>query len=265
MSRRRGKVMETDKQPLFSHLSELRSRLLWSVVVMTAASILAYFYVEELYGFLVRPLANAMGPDDSQRLIYTDLTEAFFTYVKVSFFAGCFATFPFIALQIWRFMSPGLFDSEKKTLLPFLIGAPILFFCGGATVYFLVLPLAFKFFLSFQSNADQTVLPIMLEAKVGEYLDLIMVLIFAFGLCFQMPIIMGILARAGVITEHTLSSKRRYAVVIIFALSAFLTPPDIISQICLAVPLVGLYEISILLVKYMNNKNKNKNLSDDPA
>ncbi len=253
-----------DKQHLFDHLAELRARLLWSVVVMVAASILAYFYVEDIYGFLVRPLANAMGPSDSQRLIYTDLTEAFFTYVKVSFFAGCFATFPFIATQIWKFVSPGLFESEKKTLLPFLIGAPILFFCGGATVYFILLPLAFRFFLSFQSSAEQTVLPIMLEAKVGEYLDLIMLLIFAFGLCFQLPIIMGILGRAGIVTEQMLASKRRYAIVIIFVIAAFLTPPDIISQICLAIPLMGLYELSILLVRYMNH-NKNKNLSHDDS
>lgn len=244
--------MVENKEPLLSHLSELRSRLMWSILVMVAASIIAYFYVEEIYGFLVKPLADAMGPNDTQRLIYTNLTEAFFTYIKVSFFTGCFVTFPFIALQIWKFVSPGLFESEKKTLLPFLIGAPILFFCGGALVYYIVLPLAWKFFLSFQSSADQTTLPIMLEAKVGDYLDLVMVLIFAFGLCFQLPIIMGILARAGVITAEMLASKRRYATVIIFIIAAFLTPPDIISQISLAIPMMGLYEISILLVKYMH-------------
>lgn len=257
--------MDQTKHHLYDHLSELRSRLLWSVGVMVLASIIAYFFSKDIYGFLVRPLANAMGPHDSQRLIYTDLTEAFFTYIKVSFFTGAFVTFPFIALQIWKFISPGLFSHEKKTLLPFLIAAPILFFCGGALLYYLVLPLAFNFFLSFQSSADQTVLPVMLEAKVGEYLDLVMLLIFAFGLCFQLPVVMGLLARAGVITPETLTSKRRYAVVFFFALAAFLTPPDIISQVCLAIPLLGLYEISILLVKYMKRMSTEQKADNDSA
>lgn len=243
--------MDTDKQHLFDHLSELRSRLLWSLLVMGGASLIAYIFVKDIYGFLVKPLADAMGPDDSRRLIYTNLTEAFFTYLKVAFFTGAFTTFPFIAVQIWRFISPGLFVHEKKTLLPLLIGAPILFFLGGSIVYFLVLPLAFHFFLGFQSTGDQTVLPVMLEAKVSDYLDLIMILIFAFGLCFQMPIVLAILGKVGVVSPEMLAQKRRYAIVIIFVIAAFLTPPDVISQICLAVPLMALYEISIILVKYM--------------
>lgn len=240
------------QQHIFAHLSELRTRLLWSLLVMAGASIVAYVFVKDIYGFLVKPLAQAMGPQDSQRLIYTDLTEAFFTYIKVAIFTGCFITFPFILMQIWRFVSPGLFSHEKNTLLPFLIGAPVLFFLGGSLVYFFILPVAFKFFLSFQSTGDQTVLPIMLEAKVGEYLDLIMVLIFAFGICFQLPVIMGILAKGGLVTPKFLAEKRRYAIVIIFTIAAFITPPDVISQISLAIPLMGLYELSILLVKYMN-------------
>ncbi len=240
------------KQPLFDHVSELRTRLLWAIVAMAIGTAISYHFVKDIYGFLVKPLADAMGPDDSQRLIYTDLTEAFFTYLKVSMFAGGFFTFPFLLLQIWLFVSPGLFPKEKKTVLPFLIASPLLFIMGGAIVYYIVLPLAWSFFLSFQSSGDETVLPIMLEAKVGDYLNLVMVLIFAFGLCFQLPVIMAFLAKAGMITAKTLVSKRRYAIVGIFVVAAILTPPDVISQFSLAVPLMGLYEISILLVRYLN-------------
>lgn len=240
------------KQPLFDHVSELRNRLLWAIGAMLLGTAISYHFVKDIYGYLVRPLADAMGPGDSQRLIYTDLTEAFFTYLKVSMFAGGFITFPFLILQIWLFVSPGLFPKEKKTVLPFLIASPMLFILGGATVYYGVLPLAWKFFLSFQSSSDETVLPIMLEAKVGDYLNLVMVLIFAFGICFQLPVVMAFLAKAKLITAKTLVSKRRYAIVGIFVAAAILTPPDVISQFSLAVPLMGLYEISILLVRYLN-------------
>lgn len=242
---------ETHK-PVLQHLTELRNRLLWSVLALVAGTAACYLFKEHIYGFLVKPLADAMGPGDSQRLIYTDLTEAFFTYIKVSIFAGAFLTFPVVATQVWLFLAPGLYKREKLTLLPFLIASPVLFFMGGATVYYIVLPLAWKFFLQFQSTGAETVLPIMLEARVGEYLDLVMTLIFAFGLCFQLPIVLGILAKTGVITDQWLVKKRRYAVVLVFIVAAFLTPPDIISQISLAVPLMGLYELSILLIRYLN-------------
>ena len=198
-----------------------------------------------------------MGPNDTQRLIYTDLTEAFFTYLKVSIFAGGFFTFPFLLLQVWLFVSPGLFPKEKKVIIPFLVASPTLFVIGGAIVYFLVLPMAWQFFLSFQSSGSDTVLPIMLEARVGEYLDLVMVLIFAFGICFQMPVVMAFLGKAGVISAKTLVSKRRYAIVGIFVVAAILTPPDVISQFSLAIPLLILYEISILLVRYLNPDESN--------
>jgi sec-independent protein translocase protein TatC len=201
---------------------------------------------------LVQPLADAMGEGSSQRLIYTDLTEAFFTYLKVAMFAGGFLTFPFLMLQVWLFVAPGLYPKEKKSILPFLFASPLLFVLGGLLVYYGVLPMAWKFFLSFQSSADETVLPVMLEAKVGDYLNLVMILIFAFGICFQMPVIMAFLAKAGLITAKTLVSKRRYAIVGIFVVAAILTPPDVISQFALAIPLMALYEISILLVRYLN-------------
>lgn len=241
-----------EARPLLEHLAELRTRLLWSIGFMLAGTVICYLFNEKIYGFLVRPLAAAMTPEDSNRLIYTNLTEAFFTYLKVSIFAGIFLTFPVVMTQIWLFISPGLYQHERKTVLPFLIASPILFFLGGALVYYAVLPMAWSFFLSFQSSGKDTVLPIMLEARVSEYLDLIMTLIFAFGLCFQLPILLGLLARAGVITADWLVRRRRYAIVIVFIVAAFLTPPDIISQISLAIPLMGLYEFSILLIRRLN-------------
>lgn len=244
--------MEQDKQPLLNHMVELRNRLLWAVGFLFVGTFISYQFVQSIYGFLVQPLADAMGEGSSQRLIYTDLTEAFFTYLKVAMFAGGFLTFPFLMLQVWLFVAPGLYPKERKSILPFLIASPLLFVMGGLLVYYGVLPMAWKFFLSFQSSADETVLPVILEAKVGEYLNLVMILIFAFGICFQMPVIMAFLAKAGLITAKTLVSKRRYAIVGIFVVAAILTPPDVISQFALAIPLLALYEISILLVRYLN-------------
>lgn len=244
--------MDQPKQHLLEHINELRNRLLWAVGALIVGTGGAYHFAKDIYGFLVRPLADAMGDGANQRMIYTDLTEAFFTYLKVAMFAGGFFTFPFLMLQIWLFVSPGLFPKERKVVLPFLVASPALFILGGAIVYYLVLPLAWTFFLGFQSAADETVLPIMLEAKVGDYLNLVMVLIFAFGLCFQLPVVLSFLAKAKLITAKSLVSKRRYAIVGIFIVAAILTPPDVISQFSLALPLWALYEISILLVRYLN-------------
>lgn len=237
---------------LLAHLIELRRRLLWAFLAMGAGMGLCFVFVEPIYGFLVAPLAQAMGPESSGRLIYTGLTEAFFTYMKVAFFAGVFATMPILLTQIWLYVAPGLYKAERRAFLPFLVATPVLFFAGGAMVYYVVMPAAWPFFLSFQSTGAETALPIQLEARVSEYLDLVMTLIFAFGLCFQMPVLLGLLGRAGLVSADGLRKKRKYAVVVVFVLAAFLTPPDVISQILLAIPLLGLYEVSILLVQKLH-------------
>lgn len=246
--------MNENTRPLMEHLLKLRTRLIWVFAAMIVGTLISFNFVESIYGVLVRPLADAMGEGDTQRLIYTGLTEAFFTYFKVAFFSGVFITFPFLLLQVWKFIAPGLYKNERRTFLPFLIATPVLFFIGAAMVYFIVLPMAWPFFMSFQSTGAETALPIQLEARVSEYLDLIMTLIFAFGLCFQMPVVLTLLARAGLITAQHLRQFRRYAIVIIFVIAAIITPPDVLSQVMLAVPLIALYELSILLIHHVQSK-----------
>lgn len=252
-----------DKQPLTGHLMELRKHLMWVFAAMALGTGVCFIFVEHIYGFLVEPLANAMEEGGTNRLIYTGLTEAFFTYLKVAFFAGIFLTFPVLLTQIWRFIAPGLYGDEKNAFLPFLIATPLLFFAGGAVVYYGIIPMAWPFFLSFQSTGAETALPIQLEARVSEYLDLIMTLIFAFGLCFQLPVLLTLMGKAGLVTSKGLASKRKYAVIFTFVVAAFLTPPDIISQVGLAVPILGLYEISILLVRMFEKQRTQKASADN--
>tara|TARA_B100001029_G_scaffold103788_1_gene85541 strand:- start:1961 stop:2725 length:765 start_codon:yes stop_codon:yes gene_type:complete len=240
-----------------SHIEELRKRLIHSFIFLSIFFIVCYFFAEYLYGFLVEPYSKAVANDGvERRLIFTALQETFLTYIKVAFFAAFFVTCPFILMQIWKFIAPGLYKHEKSAILPYLIITPILFFLGGILVYYLIMPLAIKFFLSFESTGLNTNLPIQLEAKVNEYLSLIMKLIFAFGLSFQLPVVLSLLARIGMIDSQFLKERRKYVVVIIFAAAAILTPPDPVTQIGLAIPLLILYELSIFSVNIIEKKAK---------
>jgi sec-independent protein translocase protein TatC len=241
-----GIAADETKMPLLEHLLELRTRLIYCFVALIIMFFIAYGFSEHIYAFLVQPLADIMHKSGGQRrLIYTALHEAFFTYLKVSFFAAMFVSFPFIAMQFWRFVAPGLYKHEKRTLAPFLVATPVLFFMGGALVYYLIFPMAWQFFLGFETTGVDGSLPIQLEAKVDQYLSLVMQLIFAFGLCFELPVVITLLARIGIVNSKGLRAKRKYAIVIAFVAAAILTPPDVISQIGLAVPTIMLYEISI--------------------
>jgi len=250
---------ETNKQSSFiSHLTELRSRLLKSIIYLFLFFIVCYYFSEEIYRFLVQPYADAVKSDQiERRMIFTALHETFITYLKVAFFTAMFVASPIILSQIWKFLAPGLYKNEKKALLPYLIATPTLFLLGGMLVYYLVMPLAIKFFLTFETSAQLNNLPIQLEAKVNEYLSLIMRLIFAFGISFQLPVLLTLLAKVGFVDSQYLKKRRRYVIVIIFAVAAVLTPPDPITQIGLAIPLLILYELSIFSVKLTEKKKDN--------
>jgi|TARA_B100000809_G_scaffold56054_1_gene52010 sec-independent protein translocase protein TatC len=249
----------SEKSGFISHLVELRQRLINSFIFLFSFFVVCYFFSEEIYSFLVQPYADAVKDDNvNRRLIFTALQETFLTYLRVSFFAALFVSSPIILMQIWKFVAPGLYKNEKEAILPYLIATPILFLFGGMLVYYLIMPLAIKFFLSFEASSINSALPIQLEAKVNEYLSLVMKLIFAFGLSFQLPVILSLLARVGFIDSVFLKERRKYVVVIIFVAAAILTPPDPITQIGLAIPLLILYELSIFSVKIIE-KRKNKN------
>jgi sec-independent protein translocase protein TatC len=236
------------KAPLMEHLIELRRRLIWSSLAILVAFAVCFYFAKPIYNLLLFPYRLAAGADAPIEMIYTAPQEFFFTETKLALFGAVFIAFPVIASQIYMFVAPGLYRDERHTLLPFLIATPILFLLGAALVYFVAMPLAMKFFLSMQQTGEGQV-HIQLTAKVSEYLSLIMTLIMGFGICFQLPVLLTLLARVGLITSAQLKSKRRYAILIVFVVAAVLTPPDPISQIALALPTIALYELSIYAVK----------------
>ena len=237
---------EKGRMSMLDHLVELRRRLMWSAVAFIACFLIAYYFADPVFNFLIEPLADLWAGQEPRRLIFTALHEKFFTDLKIAFFVGAFISFPVVAGQLWMFIAPGLYRNEKSAFLPFLVATPVLFFIGGAFVYYFVLPVAWEFFASFEQSAEDGKLAIELEPKVDQYLSLVMRLIFAFGLSFELPVVLTLLARVGIVSVAGLRKNRRYAIVIAFIAAAVLTPPDPISQLGLAIPIILLYEVSIL-------------------
>ena len=245
--------IEATKAPLLEHLIELRRRLMWALAAIFVAFLACFWFAKPIYNLLLWPYRVAAGVNAPIELIYTAPQEFFFTEVKLALFGAIFIAFPVIAAQLYMFVAPGLYRAERKAFLPFLVATPILFLLGAALVYFVAMPLAMKFFLSMQQTGDQTV-QILLTAKVSEYLSLIMALILGFGICFQLPVLLTLLARAGLVTSKGLKHYRRHAILGVFVAAAILTPPDPISQIALALPTLLLYELSIFAVKLTEKK-----------
>lgn len=254
--------IEASRAPLITHLIELRKRVMISIYAMIVAFALCYYYIDTIYAFLVEPLANSFSDASDRHLIFTSLTETFITYLKLAFYASFFVAFPVIASQFYLFLAPGLFKHEKRVLAPYLIISPILFFAGCSLAYWYVMPTAWKFFIGFETMKSDMGLPIKLEARVGEYLSLVTQLLFAFGMSFQLPVVLTLLVRFGMTHTQTLRNGRKYAVVILLTVAGVLTPPDILSQIALFIPLYLLYEISILSCA-MIEKQRNAQAAQD--
>ncbi|GFO82135.1 twin-arginine translocase subunit TatC [Methyloceanibacter sp.] len=256
--------IEASKAPLIEHLVELRRRLLWALAATFVAFLVCFWFAKPIYNLLLWPYRLAAGVDAPIELIYTAPQEFFFTQVKLALFGAIFIAFPVIASQLYMFVAPGLYRKERKAFLPFLIATPILFLMGAALVYFVAMPLAMRFFLSMQETGDSGV-QILLTAKVSEYLSLIMMLIIGFGICFQLPVLLTLLARAGLVGSETLKHYRRHAILGVFLAAAILTPPDPVSQIALALPTLLLYEVSIFAVRMVEKKRAAPETAAEPS
>jgi sec-independent protein translocase protein TatC len=253
------------KMPLLDHLIELRRRIIISMVAFIVCFVIAFFFANTIFDFLTKPLADVWQGQEGRHLIYTALQEKFFANVKVAMFGGLMLAFPIIASQLWGFIAPGLYKSEKSAFLPFLVATPVMFLLGASFVYYIFIPNAFRFFASFEEVAHDGALAITAEPKVSEYLSLIIQLILGFGIVFELPVLLTLLISAELLEAKTLARQRRYAVVAGFIVSAILTPPDALSMMMMAIPLVGLYEISIVLGRIIEARRRRRIAAEEAA